>query len=67
MWQTIVKILKILASRLMPHFLAESRKQLSTEEANETRLFTNVRWVMESVNGSVKQRKALANVFPNSQ
>ena len=39
----------------MPHFLTKSQKQLSTEEANETRLVTKVRWVVESVNGRVKQ------------
>ena len=51
----------------MPHFLTKSQKQLSTEEANETRLVTKVRWVVESVNGRVKQLKAVSNVMPNSQ
>ena len=51
----------------MPHFIARSQKQLSTEEANETRLVTKVRWVVESTNGRIKQWKALSNVKPNSQ
>ena len=51
----------------MPHFLTQSQKQLSTEEANETRLVTKVRWVVESVNGKVKQWKAVSNEMPNSQ
>ena len=51
----------------MPHFIAKSHKQLSTEEANETRLYIKVRWVVESTNGRIKQWKALSNVMPNSQ
>ena len=39
----------------MSHFLTKSQKQLSTEEANETRLVTKVRWGVESVDGRVKQ------------
>ena len=38
----------------MPHFLSKSQKQLSPEEANETRLVTKVRWIVESVKGRVK-------------
>ena len=51
----------------MPHFIGKSQKALSTEEANETRLVTKVRWVVESANGRIKQWKALSNVMPNSQ
>ena len=51
----------------MPHFLSKSQKQLSTEEANEIRLVTKVRRLVESVNGRVKQWKALSNQMPNSQ
>ena len=50
----------------MPHFIGKSQKALSTEEANETRLVTKVRWVVESANGRIKQWKALSNVMPNS-
>ena len=42
-------------------------KQHSTEEANESRLVTKVRWVVDSANGVIKQWKALSNVLPNSQ
>ena len=51
----------------MPHFLNKSQKQHTTEEANESRLVTKVRWVVESVNGRVKKWKALSNKMPNSQ
>ena len=51
----------------MPHFLKKSDKQHSTEEANESRLVTKVRWVVESANGRIKQWRALSNVLPNSQ
>ena len=50
----------------MPYFIAKSQKQLSTEEANETRLVTKVRWVVESTNGRIKL-EALSSVMPNSQ
>ena len=51
----------------MPHFLNKSEKQHSTEEANEPRLVTKVRWVIESTNGRIKQWRALSNVLPNTQ
>lgn len=50
----------------MPHFL-ENQKQHSTEEANESRLVTSVRWVVEAINGLLKTFKALDHVMPNSQ
>ena len=51
----------------MPHFLQKTEKQHSTEEANESRLVTKVRWVVESANGQIKQWKALSNDMPNTQ
>ena len=53
-------------------YLADGRKSDAeitehTKEANESRLVTNVRWVVVSANGRIKQRKALSNVLPNSQ
>ena len=55
----------------MPHFLKKKsekpEKQHSTEKANESRLVTKVRWVVESANGRTKQWRALRNVLPNSQ
>ena len=51
----------------MPHFLKKSEKQHSTEEANESRLVTKVRWVVMSANGRKKQWRTLSNVLPNSQ
>ncbi|XP_051159163.1 uncharacterized protein LOC127280299 [Leptopilina boulardi] len=50
----------------MPHFL-EKGTQHTTLEANESRLVTKVRWVVEAVNGLIKTWKALDHVFPNSQ
>ena len=44
---------------LMPRFIAKYQKQLSTEDANETRLVTKVCGVVESVNGRIKQWKSL--------
>ena len=51
----------------MPHFLKKSQKQHTTEEANESRLLTKARWVVESANGSIKQWRAFSNTMPNSQ
>ena len=39
----------------MPRFLNKSQKQFSTEEANNTRITTKVRWMVEACNGRVKQ------------
>ena len=51
----------------MPHFLNKPQKQHTTEEVNESRLVTKVRWVVESENGRVKRWKALSNTMLNSQ
>jgi len=50
----------------MPHFL-EVGKQHNTMSANESRLVTKIRWIVESVNGLIKTWKMLTNVFPNTQ
>lgn len=51
----------------MPNFLPKGQKQHTTEEANTSRLITKVRWIVESVNGRIKQWKFLQNIVPNSQ
>ncbi|XP_052099022.1 uncharacterized protein LOC127733747 [Mytilus californianus] len=51
----------------MPKFLPKGQKQFTTEEANASRLVTKIRWVVESVNGRLKQWKYLQNVVPNIQ
>ena len=38
----------------MPKFLNKSQKSFSAEEANDTRITTKVRWVVEATNGRVK-------------
>lgn len=50
----------------MPHFLQQG-SQHSTTEANESKLVTKVRWIVEAINGLIKTWKALNYVFPNSQ
>ncbi|KAJ8314676.1 hypothetical protein KUTeg_006826, partial [Tegillarca granosa] len=50
----------------MPSYLSKGHKQHSTEEANLSRLVTKVRWVVESVNGRIKQWKLLDKVVPNT-
>ena len=50
----------------MPSYLPKGQKQHSTEEANVSRLVTKVRWVVESVNGRIKQWQFLNKVVPNT-
>ena len=50
----------------MPRFLEKHQKQFTTTEANETRLITKIRWVIESANGRVKQWRFFNNVVPNT-
>ncbi len=52
----------------MPHFMPSGAKQLTCEQANESRLVTKVRWIVEDVNGQIKQtfqhfNKTLQNVL----
>ncbi|XP_071579592.1 uncharacterized protein [Temnothorax nylanderi] len=50
----------------MPNFLQQG-SQHDTLSANESRLVTAIRWVVEAVNGLLKTWKMLAQVIPNSQ
>ena len=50
----------------MPCYLSKGTKQHSTKEANTSRLVTKVRWVVESVNGMIKQWRMLNKVIPNT-
>ena len=49
----------------MPNFVNKSEKQHSTEEANESRLVTEVRWLVDSVNEYIMEGfKHCASLFP---
>jgi len=48
-----------------PAFLDKEKKQMSTEDANNSRLVTELRWVVETVNGRLKTWKYLGKVVPN--
>jgi hypothetical protein len=50
----------------MPKFLNKKQNQFTTSEANETRLTTKVRWIVESTNGRVKQWKIFDKVMYNT-
>ncbi|CAF3381748.1 unnamed protein product [Rotaria socialis] len=50
----------------MPSFLRKGDKQFTTIQANETRLITKIRWVIESANGRVKQWRFFDHVVPNT-
>jgi hypothetical protein len=49
----------------MPPFL-DGRRQFSTTESNQSRCITKVRWIVEAVNGQMKQFKFLSNTIQNS-
>jgi hypothetical protein len=49
----------------MPPFL-ERRRQFSTTESNQSRCITKVRWIVEAVNGQMKQFKFLSNIQNSS-
>ena len=40
---------------IMPSLLPKNKKQLTAEEANNSRLCTKMRWVIESINGLLKE------------
>ena len=48
-----------------PPFL-NGRRQLSTDEVNESRCVTKVRWIVEAVNARLKQLKFFSNTVQNS-
>ncbi len=49
----------------MPSFIPANRRQLPTRDANLTRLRTKIRWIVEAINGRLKQWRFLANVICN--
>ncbi|KAL4231065.1 hypothetical protein ACF0H5_008648 [Mactra antiquata] len=51
----------------MPSFMKKGDKQLSTKDANSSRLVTKVRWVVEAANARIKRWRYLAHVLPNTQ
>ena len=51
----------------MPPFLSKKQQQFTTHEANESRLVTKVRWVVEAVNGRIKQWKFINNIIRNTE
>ncbi len=44
---------------MMPYFLSRDRKQFTAKEANDSRLCTKLRWVVEVMNGLIKARYRL--------
>ena len=50
----------------MPAFLRKGQTQHTTEEANESRLCTKNRWVVESYHARIKKWRLLAEIVQNS-
>jgi len=48
----------------MPAF-QKNRSQHSTQEANETRKITSIRWIVESANGRIKRWEYFNNIVQN--
>ncbi|OWF49584.1 uncharacterized protein LOC110451517 isoform X2 [Mizuhopecten yessoensis] len=51
----------------MPCFMQKGQKQMTTQDANASRLVTKVRWVVESANGQIKRWKYMDHVLPTNQ
>lgn len=49
----------------MPSFLEKKAKALSVSEANQTRIVTSLRWVVESANGRIKRWNFWRNTVRN--
>ncbi|XP_065923262.1 uncharacterized protein [Magallana gigas] len=52
---------------IMPAFMKKGEKQMSTPDANTSRLVTKIRWVVESANARIKRWKLLDCILPTSQ
>ena len=50
----------------MPSFLSENTKKYTTAGANRNIFVTKIRWIVESVNGKIKQFEFFGRVIPNS-
>ena len=50
----------------MPSSLVKGTKKFTAESANQTRIVTKVRWVIESANGRIIQWRLSDKVLPNS-
>lgn len=48
----------------MPAFMKKGEKQMSTADANTSRLVTKIRWVVESANARIKRWKFFDRVLP---
>lgn len=51
----------------MPKLMNKGDKQMSTEDANLSRLVTKIRWVVEAANSKIKRFKYFSNTLPTSQ
>ncbi|XP_062577231.1 uncharacterized protein LOC134239089 [Saccostrea cucullata] len=51
----------------MPRFLLKGQNQMTTDDANMSRLVTKVRWVVESSNARIKRWRYLDKTLPTNQ
>lgn len=62
---SISTIEELNVKHLMPHFLKKKQKQFTTEEGNESRKCTKIRWQVEAAHGKIKAKFPIFNsVFP---
>ena len=62
-FRDVADLLDDLASKIKYHIFSQNLRN----SCQLQKPVTKVRWVVESVNGRVKQWRALSNVMPNSQ
>ena len=65
-WNCVPHLEKFGYNVKMPLFLKRNQSQFTTTDANQTRLITKVRWVIESTNERVKQWQFFNRTIPNS-
>ncbi|XP_060604358.1 uncharacterized protein LOC132757169 [Ruditapes philippinarum] len=51
----------------MPSFLSKGQKQMTCDDANNSRFVTKIRWVVESANARIKSWKYFNHVLPTNQ
>ena len=51
----------------MPSFMKKNQVQLSTSQANKSRIVTKVRWVVEAIHGIIKQKWKILNCEVKNQ
>ena len=64
-FRDVIKKIESMGYSIIMPALRSSEKQLTTKQANESRVVTKIRWVVECIHGIVKQKWKILNDFRN--